>query len=736
MTTSARSLLEAPIPVVEDSSLVPTVPRTGRRRRPTGAPPPLPHSIGGTGRGWILALVLLVSWLAIALVSPWARRVTDQVDALVLRALARHRTGWLTTISRGIDRMATGWTMFAVAVALIVATAVFRRWRHLFTFLASVLFVEIVGLLMINAFSRPRPYDVTAIGRWQGYSLPSATAAIVSFTAVGIIYMLVVPGRPRRIAKAVGIVVVGAAMLARLYLGVDHPFDVLTGVALGVALPLVAFRYFTPNEAVPVTYRGGKTAHLDIGGRRGVALRRAIEDQLGVSVVDVRPVGLAGSGGSTPLRIRLAGDPDTVVFGKLYAMNHVRSDRWYKSGRTILYGRLEDEKPFQSVRRLVQYEDYALRLIRDAGIPTAAPIGVVELTPEREYLLVTEFFDGAVEIGDAEVDDQIIDEGLAMVRQLWHVGLAHRDIKPANLMVKDGHLLVIDVAFAQLRPSPWREAIDLANMMLVLAVRTDAERVYERALAYFTPDEIAEAFAAAHGIASPTQLRLVMKRDGRNLVAQFRALAPERQPISLQRWGPRRVFMALGVAGLAALALIGVYGMFTPAELPIGDEPTCGTGDTMILMAQAVPSANAVPCVAALPAGWSVAGLTVRRGDARFWLDSDQAGDHAVEVRMRPAERCNVVGVPEVASDEGMRRFEQPEQLPPDLRSVRTYLAEGACVTYHFAFDDDRDASAMSTLDSALAFQPRHDLVRAVDERSGGLVLCGADAPPCTGGER
>jgi serine/threonine protein kinase len=118
-------------------------------------------------------------------------------------------------------------------------------------------------------------------------------------------------------------------------------------------------------------------------------------------------------------------------------MNHLRADRWYKTGRTILYGRLEDEAPFQSVRRLVQYEDYTLRLMRDSGIPTAAPAGIVELTPEREYLLVTEFFDGAQEIGDAEVDDALIDEGLALMRKLWDSGLAHRDIKPANLMVKD-----------------------------------------------------------------------------------------------------------------------------------------------------------------------------------------------------------------------------------------------------------------------------------------------------------
>src|SRR4029077_7449705 len=213
-------------------------------------------------------------------------------------------------------------------------------------------------------------------------------------------YSMVVPGRPRSIAKVIAAVAVGVYAGARLYLGSDHPTDIVVGVVLIVAILVNAFRFFTPNEVFPVKYGRGKTAHLDIGGVRGAALRRAVEDQLGVKVVDVKPVGLAGSGGSTPLRIRLAGDPDTYVFGKLYAMNHVRADRWYKLGRTVLYGRLEDEAPFQSVRRLVQYEDYALRLMRDMGIPTAASYGIVEITPEREYLLVTEFFEGAQEIGN------------------------------------------------------------------------------------------------------------------------------------------------------------------------------------------------------------------------------------------------------------------------------------------------------------------------------------------------
>jgi len=79
----------------------------------------------------------------------------------------------------------------------------------------------------------------------------------------------------------------------------------------------------------------------------------------------------------------------------------------------------------------------------------------------------------------AEVDDTVIDQGLTMIRKLWDAGIAHRDIKPGNLMVRSGELL-IDVCFVQVRPSPW-QAVDLGNMMLVLGLRSDPQRVYRRA---------------------------------------------------------------------------------------------------------------------------------------------------------------------------------------------------------------------------------------------------------------
>jgi hypothetical protein len=45
---------------------------------------------------------------------------------------------------------------------------------------------------------------------------------------------------------------------------------------------------------------------------------------------------------------------------------------------------------------------------------------------------------------------------------------------------------LINVFFAEVQPVPWRQAVDRANMMLVLACRSTAERVYGRALQQFT----------------------------------------------------------------------------------------------------------------------------------------------------------------------------------------------------------------------------------------------------------
>jgi hypothetical protein len=297
-------------------------------------------------------------------------------------------------------------------------------------------------------------------------------------------------------------------------------------------------------------------------------------------------------------------------------------------------------------------------------------------------------------------------------------------------MVRDGELLLIDVFFVQVRPSPWRQAVDLGNMMLVLAVRTDPQRVYQRALSYFTEAELSEAFAATRGVASPTQLRAFMKRDPRDLLGEFRKLAPPRRPIVLQRWSVRRVSLAVGMLAAITLAVVVSGKAFFPADNIGAYAPDCRPSHSTILAAQAVPSAALLPCVAALPSGWRVSGADIGSGRARFWLDSDQAGPHAATIALTAA--CDTSGARQILSDRpGMRRFERPLSLVPRFSGVRFYTFAGGCVTYRFEFPAGVSPVLAGAVDTAVAFVPRSSLVRYVQQTEG-LALCGRGAP-CPG---
>jgi hypothetical protein len=264
--------------------------------------------------------------------------------------------------------------------------------------------------------------------------------------------------------------------------------------------------------------------------------------------------------------------------------------------------------------------------------------------------------------------------------------------------------------------------------MLVLAVRSNVDLVYRRALTFFTADELGEAFAATRGIASPTQLRAFMKRDPRDLLGEFRALAPERRPIPIQRWSIRRVLLGLGMLGVFVIAVDAAISAFLPAQnLGTPKAPDCGTNHATILSAQAVPTASAIPCLAALPSGWTYGGGDIHRSEASFWLNSDRAGEKAVTVTLRST--CDVSSAHEVPSDEAdTRRFEDPSALTPQLIDVRSYVFPGGCATYRFAFTPGAPTAMVFDVDEAVSFVPRVELVSNLRETEG-LALCGRGAP-------
>ena len=57
----------------------------------------------------------------------------------------------------------------------------------------------------------------------------------------------------------------------------------------------------------------------------------------------------------------------------------------------------------------------------------------------------------------------------------------------------------------------------------------------------------------------PRQLREKLAEDGRDLVGEFRGLAPTKDPIATQRWSLRRIALTMRTAAIAGgLTVLGV----------------------------------------------------------------------------------------------------------------------------------------------------------------------------------
>jgi hypothetical protein len=187
----------------------------------------------------------------------------------------------------------------------------------------------------------------------------------------------------------------------------------------------------------------------------------------------------------------------------------------------------------------------------------------------------------------------------------------------------------------------------------------------------------------------------------------------------VKRW-PLLGAMVLLLSGCANVS-VGVF--------EEGRSPTCESDGqqgtpTVVLEAQAVPTATLLPCVESLPAGWRVSDVFIRNGRARFTLDSDRAGPRAVTVVL---ERfCNVPrDVTRVPSDEpGTRRYEEIGPVRPGVgfTGSRFYLFPGGCVTYRFQFIGEERAASLGAATLALSFVSRdavRNLIRATtDDRA------------------
>ena len=131
----------------------------------------------------------------------------------------------------------------------------------------------------------------------------------------------------------------------------------------------------------------------------------------------------------------------------------------------------------------------------------------------------------------------------------------------------------------------------------------------------------------------------MLREQGRDLHAEFVNLLPARpRPIGIQRWSARRVgllLLTMPAAVLLAFSFRAVLVNNDTTTTPLAvNRLGCDQLEPLWLEAQSVPSASLVPCVRALPEGWSFGAANVRNGWSKWTLDHDRLGKPALSVRL------------------------------------------------------------------------------------------------------
>jgi membrane-associated phospholipid phosphatase len=147
------------------------------------------------------------------------------------------RTAWLTDVAKAVSFVGSVVVMVPLRLAIIVVLAIRRRWLQAAAFLGAVLTSELCIGPLKALIDRPRPPD--PLIDTSSASFPSGHAIAASVTALGLVVVLVPPGR-RRTRWTIAAALFAATMaMARTYLAAHWASDVVAGAAIGTGLALV-----------------------------------------------------------------------------------------------------------------------------------------------------------------------------------------------------------------------------------------------------------------------------------------------------------------------------------------------------------------------------------------------------------------------------------------------------------------------------------------------------------------
>lgn len=390
--------------------------------------------------------------------------------------------GFLADLLAGVDALGAdlltaivlGTRAFVVAVFIggLGAALVSQRWRLLATgVVASMLGGTIAGFAggAIGVTEAPLVDPTVALGVISDHKFPTMAglgAAAALLTAAS-------PWLSRR-WRRVGWLFVIALAVSR-FLTAPVSLDVAIALVAGwLAGSIVLVVAGSPNR------RPSGVAVADALVGAGVPLA-----SLSRADVDAR--------GSTPFFGRTT--DERRVFAKVVAQDERSADLLFRLYRSLTPRDLGDERPFSSLRRMVEHEAMVSLMARSVGIATPRVLAFAAAEPGG-FVLSYEGIDGSSL--DGVPADRLTDDVLAaiwdQIETLRYHRIAHRDLRLANVFLgSDGQVFMIDFGFSELAASDLLLRTDIAELLASLSLAVGPDRAIAAATHALGAHAVADA---------------------------------------------------------------------------------------------------------------------------------------------------------------------------------------------------------------------------------------------------
>ena len=186
-----------------------------------------------------MAIVLVTVPFATLLFQVLAEGPLTELDGNVANRLNRsvHHSELAVDVLEVISNVGKPITLFMV----VAVACLYLLWRRRPRLILYLVVTSVVGGLVDTAVkilvNRPRPVVDHPIATALGKSFPSghAMSSTVTYGALALVFLPVLPRRWRPVALGVVVLVVLAISTSRLFLGVHFVSDVIGGIVLGLA---------------------------------------------------------------------------------------------------------------------------------------------------------------------------------------------------------------------------------------------------------------------------------------------------------------------------------------------------------------------------------------------------------------------------------------------------------------------------------------------------------------------